>query len=87
MMSMLKIGRTLQLHNPTVLAEVYADIESHLPVEGTAMFHPPSGSIVIRCAEHTYLSVPQVRLIIAIPHTSGCSLQIYDRSGSRTVIY
>ena len=76
MMAMLKIGRTLQLHNPSVLAEVYADIENHLPFESTAMFHPPSGAIVIRCAEHTYLSVSQVRLIRARPHASGCSLHI-----------
>ncbi|TBU22191.1 Formyltransferase [Dichomitus squalens] len=61
MAAMLKIGRTLQLHNPCVLTEVYADIENHLPTEGTAKFHPPSGAIVIRCAENTYLSVPQVR--------------------------
>ncbi|KAI1786055.1 Formyltransferase [Ganoderma leucocontextum] len=61
MTTMLKIGRTLQLHSPSVLVEEYPDIQSHLPVEGVATFHPPSGALIVRCAENTYLTVPEVR--------------------------
>ena len=61
---MLKIGQTLQLHSPSILAEEYADIQSHLPVEGAATFHPLTGALIVRCAEDTYLSVPEVCVIL-----------------------
>ena len=61
---MLKIGRTLQLHSPSVLNEEYADIQSYLPVEGAATFHPPTGTLIVRCAEDTYLSVPEVCVML-----------------------
>ncbi|PIL23585.1 hypothetical protein GSI_14898 [Ganoderma sinense ZZ0214-1] len=59
--TMLKIGRTLQLHNPSVFTGQHSDIESHLPVEGAATYHPPTKTLVVRCAENTYLRVPEVR--------------------------
>lgn len=61
--TMLKIGRTLQLHNPNIFAEQYPDIESYLPVEGAATYHPPTKTLIVRCAEDTYLSVPEVCLL------------------------
>ena len=61
--TMLKIGRTLQLHNPSIFAEQYPDIESYFPVEGAATYHPPTKTLVVRCAKDTYLSVPEVCLL------------------------
>ena len=62
MTTMLKTGRTLQLHNPTVVAELPAELDYELPSPGTATYHPPSGALIVRCAQDTYISVPQVRL-------------------------
>ncbi|KAM5536107.1 hypothetical protein V8D89_010206 [Ganoderma adspersum] len=59
--TILKIGRTLQLHNPSVFAEQYPDIENYFPVEGAATYHSPTKTLVVRCAQNTYLSVPEVR--------------------------
>ena len=61
--TLLKTGRILQLHNPSVLFEEYPDIEEQLPVEGAAMFYPRSGALIVRCAGDTYMSVPQVCLL------------------------
>ena len=62
MTTMLKTGRSLQLHNPTVLTELPAKLDHELPSPGTATYHPPSGALIVRCAQDTYISVPQVRL-------------------------
>lgn len=62
MTTLLKTGRTLQLHNPAVLDTLHPGLEQDLPSEGTATYHPPSRSLIVRCAEDTYLSVPQVCL-------------------------
>ncbi|RPD75435.1 Formyltransferase [Lentinus tigrinus ALCF2SS1-7] len=59
--AVLNNGRTLQLHNPSVLVDQPADLEKALPVEGTGIFYPPERTLIIRCAEGTYLSVPEVR--------------------------
>ncbi|KAI0764566.1 Formyltransferase [Trametes elegans] len=61
MTTLLKTQRTLQLHDPAVLADAPASIKQCLPVEGTATYYPPSKGLVIRCAEDTYLNVPMVR--------------------------
>ncbi|KAI0350884.1 Formyltransferase [Trametes cingulata] len=59
--TLLQTQRTLQLHEPSVLEDAPAGVKELLPVEGTAVFHPPSKALVIRCAGETYLSVPMVR--------------------------
>ncbi|KAI0739117.1 Formyltransferase [Daedaleopsis nitida] len=61
MTTLLKTGRTLQLHNPAVLDTLHPGLELELPLEGTATYHPPSRALIVRCAEDTYLNVPQVR--------------------------
>ncbi|KAI0720774.1 formyl transferase [Cerioporus squamosus] len=59
--ALLQNGRTLQLHNPSVLADPPVGLDKELPVEGTATFYPPLRALVVRCADDTYLSVPEVR--------------------------
>ncbi|KAF9010066.1 formyl transferase [Cyathus striatus] len=49
----------LFIHNPSVL-EVIPENVSLSPQPGTATFHKPSKSLLIRCAEGSVLSVPQV---------------------------
>ncbi|KAH9886080.1 Formyltransferase [Cubamyces lactineus] len=61
MTTLLKTQRTLQLHDPSVLVDVPSEITGQLSTEGTAVFHPPSKALVVRCANDTYLSVPMVR--------------------------
>lgn len=61
MTAVLNNGRTLQLHNPSVLADLPVGLDETLPVEGTAIFHPQTRALIVRCAERTYLSVPEVR--------------------------
>ncbi|CDO77078.1 hypothetical protein BN946_scf184473.g22 [Trametes cinnabarina] len=61
MIAFLKTHRTLQLHDPSVLSEVPHEMQAYLPAEGTALYHPPTDSLVVRCAERTFLSVPMVR--------------------------
>ncbi|KAI8976661.1 Formyltransferase [Trametes punicea] len=61
MTTLLKTQRTLQLHDPSVFTDVPQSVKDHLPTEGTAIFHPPSQALIVRCAEDTYLSVPMVR--------------------------
>lgn len=57
----LKTKRTLQLHSPYVCTEPPPDMENLLPAPGTAMFHPPERALLVRCASHTVLAVPQVK--------------------------
>ncbi|KAI0760036.1 Formyltransferase [Fomes fomentarius] len=59
--TMLKTERTLQLHDPRVLTDPSSALQEELPVGGTATYHPPSGALIVRCAEDTYLSVLKVR--------------------------
>ncbi|OJT13157.1 hypothetical protein TRAPUB_10312 [Trametes pubescens] len=61
MTTLLKTGRTLQLHEPSVLPSVPEELKDSLPQEGCAIFHAPSKALVVRCAGETYLSVPMVR--------------------------
>ncbi|KAI0630998.1 Formyltransferase [Trametes polyzona] len=61
MTTMLKTGRTLQLHDPSVASDVSEHLRSQLPVEGTALFYPPSKALIVRCANDTFLRVPMVR--------------------------
>ncbi|KAH9848372.1 Formyltransferase [Lenzites betulinus] len=62
MTALLKSGRTLQLHDPSVLRDnIPEDISATLPDTGTAIFHPPSKALLIRCSGNTYLQVPMVR--------------------------
>ncbi|KAI0332831.1 Formyltransferase [Cubamyces sp. BRFM 1775] len=61
MTTLLKTQRTLQLHDPFVFVNPPSEVTEQLSAEGTAMFHPPSKALVIRCANGTYLSVPMVR--------------------------
>lgn len=60
MTTLLKTGRTLQLHEPSVLPSLPDELKDRLPEEGCAIFHPPSKAIIVRCAGETYLSVPMV---------------------------
>lgn len=50
--------RSLQLHYPTV-ASVYPPRLSDVP--GTARYHVPTNSMVIRCADGSVLQVPKVK--------------------------
>ncbi|KAL1946221.1 hypothetical protein VTO73DRAFT_15348 [Trametes versicolor] len=61
MTTLLKTGRTLQLHQPSVLRSIPDELKDRLPEEGCAIFHPPSKALIVRCAGETYLSVPMVR--------------------------
>ncbi|KAJ8481858.1 hypothetical protein ONZ51_g5716 [Trametes cubensis] len=61
MTTLLKTQRTLQLHDPSVFVDPPSEVTEQLSVEGAAIFHPPTKSLVVRCANHTYLSVPMVR--------------------------
>jgi len=57
----LKTRRTLQLHSPSVYTTSVPEAEDLLPAPGTAMYHPPASSLLIRCARDTILAVPQVK--------------------------
>ncbi|RDX47192.1 Formyltransferase [Lentinus brumalis] len=59
--AVLQNGRTLQLHSPSILDVPPVGLDKELPVEGSATFHPPSRALIVRCADNTYLSVPEVR--------------------------
>ncbi|EMD35313.1 hypothetical protein CERSUDRAFT_53461 [Gelatoporia subvermispora B] len=57
----LKTQRTLQLHAPSVFDMDLPGASELLPAPGTAIYHLPSASLLIRCANDTILMVPQVK--------------------------
>ncbi|KAI0947760.1 hypothetical protein AcW1_009440 [Taiwanofungus camphoratus] len=57
----LKTKRTLQLHSPSVYTPLLEDVHDQLPAPGTAIYHPPTAFLLIRCASDTILAVPQVK--------------------------
>ena len=64
---MLKTGKTLQLHEPSVLTSADVDFDAELAGPGMALMHAPSGALVVRCAEGTFLRVPKVRPLPSFP--------------------
>lgn len=83
MTTLLKTGRTLQLHQPSVLRSIPDELKDRLPEEGCAIFHPPSKALIVRCAGETYLSVPMVSVynlqVVCVLLRVWC-----DRYASRT---
>ncbi|KAI0822920.1 Formyltransferase [Trametes gibbosa] len=62
MTALLKNGRTLQLHDLSVLHDnIPEEVSACLPETGTAVFYPPSKALVVRCTGDTFLYVPRVR--------------------------
>ncbi|PCH35390.1 Formyltransferase [Wolfiporia cocos MD-104 SS10] len=57
----LKTKRTLQIHSPRIFTEPLEDDKSILPIPGVAIYHPPSESLLIRCALDSIIAVPQVK--------------------------
>ncbi|CCL98212.1 uncharacterized protein FIBRA_00206 [Fibroporia radiculosa] len=57
----LKTNRSLQLHSPSVLTDSMQAVDDILTAPGTAIYHSPSASLLIRCASNSILSVPQVK--------------------------
>ncbi|OCH89234.1 Formyltransferase [Obba rivulosa] len=57
----LKTQRTLQLHSPSIFTTPLPNSDELLPAPGTAVYHHPASALLIRCANDTILSVPQVK--------------------------
>lgn len=51
-------GKTVQLHSPAPL-DMHVPFLSEFP--GTAMYHKPSRSLIIRCADDSVLSIPLIK--------------------------
>lgn len=51
-------GKTVQLHSPAPL-DMHVPFLSKFP--GTAMYHKPSRSLIIRCADDSVLSIPLIK--------------------------
>jgi len=51
-------GKTVQLHSP---APLDIEVSSLSKIPGTAMYHKPSRSLIIRCADDSVLSVPLMK--------------------------
>ena len=60
MTALLKNGRTLQLHDPSVAPDVREELRAKLVAEGMATFDPLSQTLLLRCAEDTYITVSKV---------------------------
>lgn len=54
----LSSGKTVQIHSPSAFQEPSSCLS---PDPGAAVFHKPSGAMVVRCAEGTTLLVPQLK--------------------------
>lgn len=58
--TLLKTEKTLQLHDPRVL-ECFPDVLScYIPLPGMAIYHPPTQTLAVRCAQDTVLLVEKV---------------------------
>ncbi|KAH9833243.1 Formyltransferase [Rhodofomes roseus] len=57
----LKNRRTLQLHSVTAVTDAADVLEEQLTTVGTAIYHRPTDSLLVRCASDTVLSVQKVK--------------------------
>ena len=58
--AILKNGRTLQLHGPTILQTLRPELTDKLEGEGQMTYDPHAKALLVRCADNTYISVPKV---------------------------
>ncbi|KZT01238.1 Formyltransferase [Laetiporus sulphureus 93-53] len=61
LIAQLKIKKNLQLHSPSICAEVSGEIKASLMSPGLATYDPRTQSLIIRCADDSFLAVPQVK--------------------------